>query len=103
MKAIIILGCEGREDNNFKFCNGVENNLIDLEEISFNDNYDILMEYMDKIVKVFDSPCCKSNIISNALYKIYELNFFDDVKYKYISHFYRMHERCGLVMKAKFK
>ncbi len=103
MKTIIILGCEGREDNNFKFCNGVENILIDLEETMFDDSYDALLEYMDKVVKIFDAPCCKSNIVSNALYKMYELSFFDDVRYKYISHFYRMHERCGLIMKAKFK
>ena len=100
MKAIIILGCEGRQDSSFKFCSGVENIVVDLEVIVTSDDYMTLVEYMDKVVNIFNSQCYNSNIISNALYKMYELNFFDDTKYKYISHFYRMHERCGLTLKC---
>ena len=103
MQAVVILGCEGRQDDGFKFCNGVNNVLLDLEKISNSDNYDQIMDYLDKVVGVFKNPCCKPNIISNAIYKMYELSFFNDIEYKYISHFYRMHDRCGLVLTAVLK
>ena len=103
MKCIITLSCEGRQDNNFNFCSGVKNIIVDLETIVTSENYLNLMEYMDKVVNIFNTPCFNSNIIINALYKIYELNFLDDKKYEYISHFYRMHEKCGLILKCQFK
>ena len=103
MKATINLACEGRQDGGFRFCNGVENVVLDLEEIEFSDDYEALLEYMDKIPKIFDNPCCSINVIGNALYKIHQFNFVNEEEYSYISHFYRMHERCGLILKCVLK
>lgn len=98
MKAHIVLGCEGRQDEGFHFCSGVTNNILDLESISFTDNYLNLIKYLDGVPKLFDNPCFKTHIISNTIYKIYEMGYIDDKKYKYIAHFYEMHKRCGLMM-----
>lgn len=103
MKAVIILGCNGRQDNGFCFCTGVNNVLVDLEKIVHTANYKDLIRYLDKVPKIFDNSCFLSNIISNAVYKIYEMGYLSDIQYKFVSHFYDMHKRCGLVMKAEVK
>ena len=99
MKAQIILGCEGHQDEGFYFCSGVSNNILDLEKVIGTSNYLDLIKYLDGVPKLFDSPCFKSHIISNTIYKIYEMGYIDDKKYKYISYFYNMHKRCGLFLK----
>ena len=103
MKCNIVLSCEGRQDKGFIFCNGVENVILDLEKIEFSDNYEALLEYMDKVPKIFDNPCSKINVIGNVLYKIHQFDFVNEEEYSYISHFYRMQQRCGIILSAKLK
>ena len=103
MKAIILLSCEGRIDNGFRFCSGVENIILDMEAIRTTENYINLVEYLDKIPKVFEAPCCKTNVISNAIYKIWEMSYMDDELYKRVADFYKFHHRCGLILTAKPK
>lgn len=100
MKATIALACEGRQDKGFILCNGAENVILDLEQIEFSEDYENLLEYLDKVVGIFDKPSCKNGHIGNALYKIYQYGYVNDEEYKFISHFYRMHEICGLVLKC---
>lgn len=103
MKANLILYCEGLIINGFSFCGGVENIVLDLETVEHKNNYAKLIEYLDKIPKVFDGPCFNNNIIGNALYKLYEWEMVDDKQYKNISHFYRMHCNCGLILRCDVK
>lgn len=98
MKAILILKCEGHQLNGFKFCVGVENVILDLEKIEATTNYVNLIKYLDGVSKVFDKPCVNNNIISNTLFKIYEMGYADEKTYKYFSHFWNMHKRCGLIL-----
>jgi hypothetical protein len=100
MKALIVLGCEGRVDNNFKFCNGVYNIILDLEVIRASENYKSLIEYLNCVVKIFDNPCCNLNVISNAIYKIYELGYINKEIYDRINNFYNFHRRCGLILQC---
>jgi hypothetical protein len=39
MKAFLILSCEGRQDDGFHFCNGVENIILDLEKVEASKDY----------------------------------------------------------------
>lgn len=100
MKCLITLSCEGREDNGFKFCSGVENTILDLDGLEVTENYLDLIKYLDNIPKIFDGPCCKSHIITNAIYKIYEMGYLEGEIYIRISDFYKFHNRCGLILKA---
>lgn len=100
MKALVILGCEGRQDDLFRFCNGVDNIIIDLENINASPNFKELIKYLDTNTKIFDGPCFNNNIISNTLYKIYDMGYMDEKRYKYIFYFYEMHKRCGLILKC---
>jgi len=103
MKALIILACEGRIDEDFRFCSGVNNVILDLETISHTENFKSLVVYLDKVPKLFDGACCVNNIITNAVHKIYELNYLTEVKYKYICNFYQFHARCGMILKVEPK
>ena len=103
MKCIITLSCEGREDNGFKFCSGVKNIILDLDGLEATERYLDLIKYLDTVVKIFDAPCCKSHVITNAIYKIYELNYINDELYARCSDFYRFHSRCGLILRCSLK
>ena len=103
MKATIMLECAGREDDGFRFCGGVANTILDLERIAHTENYVGLIKYLDKVPKIFDEPCFNNNVIANTIYKIYEMGYITDVKYKYIAHFYTFHGRCGLCLKCEPK
>jgi len=103
MKALITLGCESHVQFDFCFCKGVENIILDLEKIEHTDNYFDMIKYLDNTVKIFDSPCNKAHIISNAIYKMYEFEYIDDELYKILKYFYEMHRRCGLIMAVKVK
>ena len=101
MKTTIIFGCDGRQEEGIVFCNGVQNEILDLENIVVNEQRVILTEYLTKTVKLFSSPCFNTNLITNTIYKIYELGIFSDKKYKYLVHFFNLHKQCGPYLKVK--
>lgn len=103
MKCLVLLRCEGREDNGFRFCSGVENIIIDLDGLETTENYIDLIEYLNTVPKIFDRPCCKSHVVSNAIYKIWELGYIEDELYKRIGDFYKFHYRCGLILSCRAK
>jgi len=100
MKATIILGCEGYQENGFHFCDKVENVVLDLEELRNTENYYNLIKYLDRVVKIFEGPCNKAHIISNAMYKFFEFGYITEKQHYYLAYFYDMHKRCGLIMTA---
>lgn len=103
MKAVILLRCEGREDKGFRFCSGVENLVVDLEDLETTENYVSLIEYLNTVPKVFDKPCCKSHVVSSAICKIWEMGYIEDELYQRIADFYKFHQRCGLILCARPK
>lgn len=103
MKANIILCCDGRQNKDFVFCSGVKNDILDLEKIFPQDKYIYLIKYLDSVVKIFDRKCFTTSVITNALYKFYELGVISDNMYKDISDFIKIHARCGLILYAQPK
>ena len=103
MKANIILKCDGRQDDGFYFCSGATNIILDLEKVEASENYINLIKYLDGVIKIFDGPCSRLGVISNALYKIYEMGYMTDKVHKYIAHFYEMHQRCGITLLCEIK
>lgn len=96
MKANIVLRCDGRIENDFCFCSGTQNVILNLNTIRASSNYIDLIRYLDKVTKIFDGPCFKLNVISNTIYKIYEMGYITEQLYKHIAFFYQMHKYCGL-------
>lgn len=103
MKAVIILKCEGRKLDGFRFCSGVENVILDLESIESSEGYLPIIEYLDKVPKIFDSPCFKSYIIANTICKLQDAGYINEKMNKCFSHFFSLHKACGLIMEAKLK
>jgi len=99
MRAVLILGCEGRQDKSFHFCHGVENIIVDFEKIVHKENYLELVKYLDDVPKLFDAPCCIHNIITNTVYKVYDMGFLTEAEYDRVNYFYKMHLFCGLVLR----
>jgi len=100
MKATLKLSCDGVIDNDFIICESVVNVILDLERAASTKNYSDLITYLDKVPKLFDGPCiCKTNTITNTIYKIYELGYVSDAKYRAISHFINLHFKHGMILR----
>ena len=103
MKALLILNCDGRQENGFVFCNRVENQILDFEKIRASENFASLITYLDGVPKLFDGYCFNYNVISNTLYKIHELGYFTDKFYNHLIYFCNTHKICGLILSVKLK
>ena len=103
MRAVLVLKCEGHTLDGFTFCTGVSNVILDLEAIEGTEGYVGLVKYLDSVVKVFDKPCVNANVISNALYKLYEMGYADEKAYKYYGFFWGQHKGCGLILEVVVK
>lgn len=79
-------------------CPSVNNRVLDLEKIRTSEHYLEIIEYLDKVPKLFDGVCFKTNLITNAIYKIYEMGFIEQRVYDYISYFYKNHKHCGIIL-----
>ena len=98
MKAQLILRCDGRQQDGFNFCSGASNVIIDLDGLEWKTDYLTLIKYLAEVAKLFNGPSFNNSVISNTLYKAYALGFIEDQVYQYISHFYQLHLRCGLIL-----
>ncbi|KKM69062.1 hypothetical protein LCGC14_1454610 [marine sediment metagenome] len=103
MKAVILISCEGYQQNGFHFCYKVENIVLDLEKIEGSENYFNLIQYLDSVVKLFEQPCGKQSLVTSATYKFYEMGYINDQMQQYIGHFYKMHCKCNLLLTVKLK
>ena len=103
MKACVVFECEGRSDSGFQYCSGVSNVVLDLEKIPNREVYLQVVQYLDKVPKLFDRPNCNVAQITNTLYKIYDMGLMDERLYERIGHFIKHHSYCGLILKVKPK
>ena len=103
MKSILVLGCEGQQHNGFYLCHSVKNTILDLESIERSDDHFAVIKYLDQVVKIFDSPCNKYNVITNAIYKLYQMDIINEELYQSISYFYKIHAKCSLILTCEVK
>lgn len=103
MKATLCLECEGFQYNGFYMCRAAKNIILDLEDIESLDNYFEIVQYLDHVVGIFNEPCNKYNIITNAIYKLYQMDVIGEELYKSISYFYKIHAKCSLVLSCEPK
>lgn len=103
MKAEIVLKCDGRIEDGFIFCSGVENVILDLEAAETNEKYLDLLDYLGKIVGIFHKSIIDTNIIGNVFYKMFEWEFISEKKYNNLFKLFHTHKMCGLLMIARIK
>ena len=102
MDAELHVGCEGYINEGFTFCKSIQNLLLDLSKIKHTDNYLTLIKYLDHI-KLFEKPCINSNVVLSCMYKVYELGYITENKYKLVCAFCQQHLRCCLKLELKAK
>lgn len=103
MEVKLILGCWGREENEFCSCNGVKNEIMDLTTPTQR-NINIA-NHLDDVFKLFDKPLY--NNVHTAIFNIQnnfsELNnpVFNDKFFRRIEEFCIMHVKCGIYLKLE--
>ncbi len=97
----VFLGCDGRTDKGFVFCVGASNMILDLALRQQSENYPQLMEYVERVARLFIKPRCEYNVIVNTVYKFFDLGYINDLQYKYITLFIQQHKACGLVLRIE--
>ena len=96
LKACLVLGCNGLRHQNFTLCNGVENKILDLNEIEESD-YIKTIDFLDNACGLFDSPIFDHNKCANTLSLLYK-NYtpYDPKKLNNIQAFIKTHKDCGI-------
>lgn len=95
INAVLILGCGGFSDSeDFIFCAGVDNIILDLEDISEQD-YERLIAFFDKACGLFSSPVVNYNKISNILNMLYKTyGVINPEMLKKIQYYLNTHRKC---------
>jgi hypothetical protein len=108
LKAYLVLGCNGLVSlDNFVYCKGVENPIIDLDNLS-NEQYLQILEFFDNACNLFSSVVHDYNKCKNILSMLYtSYNAYDQKKLLHIQSFVKNHRECGiwlmLILKEDYK
>lgn len=96
LDAILVLGCSGYVDNDFIFCSGVNNSILELSELNDFD-YAKVENFLDKTCRLFDCVVDDNNKCSNILNLLYKtLKVIDEKKLNKIQLFLVKHKGCNL-------
>ena len=102
MNASVMLRCEGYQSNGFQHCSIVKNTILNLKDLEYTKNYYELIKYLDNVLGIFDADCNVASKISNAIYKMYQLDYIKEDLHKQIAYFYTMHKRCGMIVYLEY-
>ena len=105
MKVELILGCWGREQNNFSCCSGTSNVILDITK---NTEKNVaIAEFLDKVYNLFDKP-----LYSNAHTAIWNIQdkfstkgkpVFQDQFFKQMEEFCILHKKCGVYLRLNMQ
>jgi hypothetical protein len=105
MRVCIVLGCWGREDNNFISCSSVKNCILDITKNTTR-NIDIA-DYLDKNFSLFDKPLYTNvhTVLWNLQEKFSELGnpVFQEKYFRQMEDFCITHKKCGVYLKLELK
>lgn len=101
MKVNLILGCWGRQELEFKICNGIENLILDITKN--NENNIMIVQYLDSHYKLFNKPLYNNvhTVIFNIQDKFSTKDkpIFNSKFFKIMEEFCIMHRKCGLYLR----
>lgn len=102
MKKIkLILRCDGKSDERVVLCSSTKTVVLHLHELRHKEDYVQLLDYLDKVSKVFDGSQFNNNIIVNTLHKIHQLGFLEEKRYKILISWFYMHRPCGIILELE--
>lgn len=105
MKIALILGCWGREKDDFVSCSGIANEILDLTDNSKRNVK--IKDYLDSHFKLFDRPLY--NNVHTAVWNVQERfsekgdPVIPEIKFRYIEEFCIEHAKCGLFLRLELK
>lgn len=98
LKAYLVFGCNGLRHQNFLLCGGVSNKVLDLENMD-KENYPKILDFLDNVCGLFDSPIFDHNKCSNILSLLYKDYLPQDQKtLNNIQAFIKTHKECGIYL-----
>jgi len=104
MKIILVLGCWGREYQEFKICGGVINEILNITKSSRDRK---ITDYLDSNFKLFDKPLY--NNVHTALWNIQDKfsvkgkPVFQNIVFKSMEEFCVLHSKCGMFLRLDIK
>ena len=107
LKAYLVLGCNGCRSKDFFLCPGVENIILDLENLE-EDKYHKTIDFLDSACDLFNSVANDHNKCVNILSMLYRTYYaYDSKMLNNIQNFIKMHKDCGiwlmLILKKDYK
>lgn len=98
LNAELRLACDGRTEEGFSFCCGMDNLVLDLCEATNS-----TLEYLDKVTNIFNEKCFNYNKIASTLFKLHSEGLISEKKYNIIYDFHTLHRKCGLYLYCKLR
>lgn len=98
----LILGCFGRQDDDFISCSGVENSILKVSPSLYK--YNEMMDYFDNC-NLFDKPMFDYNQIRHVIFNLRDRydqvtkRIFSEKNFKLYEKFTIEHKNCGLYLK----
>lgn len=97
LRAYLIFGCNGLGGyDDFIFCRGVENKILDLDDLK-EEEYNIIINFFDNACDLFNFPINDYNKCVNTISLLYKnYNLFDQKRMLQIQSFIKQHKSCGI-------
>ena len=96
MDAAVILGCHGHKIYGLTMCEGTQNIIVDLRNIS--DSYEEVYGYLDAHCKLFDRIITDLNKIGNTISWLQQKGAIPKHTVEAIWDYIAMHKKCGMYM-----
>lgn len=99
MSTHLILGCHGWKNFGFTMCRGTQNEILNLDQLG--DQTELVLEYLDKHCKLYDSVSNDHNKVLNAVHFVLKFQFIPEHMKKQIYEYIAMHKHCGCYLFIK--
>lgn len=105
MKLFLVLGCWGKQNNNFVLCSSTQNIILDLTKNNVRNSN--IINYLDHTLRLFDKP-----LYANVHTAIWNINekfseadspVFEENLFKNIEKFCIEHVHCGLFLRLELR
>ena len=98
MKAFVNIGCHGRKFAGLTICAGVRDRLADLRRLPPPPKDDLVLDYLEKHVKLFDQHAVDLNQIGSVISFLGDQGILIKHQVNAAYEFVTFHKKCGLYL-----
>lgn len=105
MKLFLVLGCWGKEEDDFIMCPSVSNKILDLSKSSERNRE--IIEFLDGTYRLCDKPLY--NNVHTALFGVQDKfsnvgkPVFTKIQFYRLENFCQLHAKCGLYLRLELE